>query len=83
MTDSELLTHFLFADDCILVAANPQDLEHDLQQLANLLKEIGLEMNPSKTKCMNNSSCAEGIISADDGEDEEVTNYVYMLATSE
>lgn len=39
MSDGELLTHLLFADDGVLSTTNLQDLQHDLQQLANLSKE--------------------------------------------
>lgn len=46
--DDELLTHL--SHDYILVATNPQDVQHDLRQVANLSKEKALETNLSEIK---------------------------------
>lgn len=50
MTDRDLISHLLFVNDCLLIAANPQDFQHILQKLANLSRKIGLEMNLCKRK---------------------------------
>ncbi|VDM37749.1 unnamed protein product [Toxocara canis] len=76
--DGEGLSHLLFADDCVLLATNPKDLQSDLQQLSTISKTIGLEMNTGKTKWMRNSFCTEGIVCLDDVELELVKYYVYL-----
>lgn len=68
MIDGEWLTHLLFADNCAFFAINAQDSQDDLQQWANVSKEIGLGMNPSKITWMRKSSCTEGVIRVDEPE---------------
>ncbi|VDM40081.1 unnamed protein product [Toxocara canis] len=78
MIDGEMLTHLLFTDDCALIATNPHHLQQDLQQLANLSKQIGLKVNLPKTKWMKNSFCAEGVTQVNDAENEEMTFYICL-----
>ena len=76
--DGERLTHLLFADDCVLFASDPVDLQCNLQQLADDSKNVGLEINLKKTKWMRNMQCAQGSITVNETEIEEVTEYVYL-----
>uniref|UniRef100_A0A183U6I7 Reverse transcriptase domain-containing protein n=1 Tax=Toxocara canis TaxID=6265 RepID=A0A183U6I7_TOXCA len=76
--DGERLTHLLFADDCVLFAPNRLELQDKLLQLQIESKEIGLEMNLSKTKWMRNSLCRESRINIEGQIIEEVGSYVYL-----
>ena len=78
MIDGERLTHLLFADDCVLFAEHPSDLQHDLQRLVEISRGVGLEMNLKKTKWMRNDQCTRGSIIINDIEIEEVTEYIYL-----
>ena len=78
MIDGEQLTHLLYADDCVLFAKNPADLQQDLQQLIDLSKKVGLEVNLRKTKWMRNEYCVPGVIRANTAEIEEVNDYIYL-----
>ena len=78
MIDGEKLTHLLYADDCVLFAENPADLQQDLQQLTDLSKKVGLEVNLRKTKWMRNEYCVPGVIRTNKAEIEEVKDYIYL-----
>ena len=78
MIGGEKLTHLLYADDCVLFAENHSDLQHDLQQLTDLSKEIGLEVNLTKTKWMRNEYCIPGVFRTNEAEIEEVKDYIYL-----
>ena len=68
MIDGEKLTHLLYADDCVLFANNPTELQQDLQQLTDLSKEVGLEVNLTKTKWMRNEYSVPGVIRTNEAE---------------
>ena len=78
MIDGEKLTHLLYADDCVLFANNPADLQQDLQQLTDLSKEVGLEVNLTKTKWMRNEYSVPGVIRTNEAVIEEVNDYIYL-----
>ena len=72
MINGEKLTHLLYADDCVLFANNPTELQNDLQQLTDLSREVGLEVNLTKTKWMRNEYSVPGVIRTNEAEIEEV-----------
>lgn len=49
------LNHLRFADNLVLLEVNPLLLEFMAQTLAEKSREVGLEINSSKTKMMTNS----------------------------
>ncbi|GBP17722.1 Putative uncharacterized transposon-derived protein F52C9.6 [Eumeta japonica] len=49
------LNHLRFADDLILIEEDPNKLQAIVQKLAIKSKELGLEINKSKTKLITNS----------------------------
>ena len=50
--DGEYLGHLRFADDVLICANTPQELQHILQELADEIENQGLKINKSKTKVM-------------------------------
>ncbi|KAI8440289.1 hypothetical protein MSG28_001642 [Choristoneura fumiferana] len=50
------MNHLRFADDIILLEEDPTKLEIMIKTLAEKSKEVGLEMNNSKSKLMTNST---------------------------
>ena len=54
--DGEHLSHLIFADDIVLVAKSPDELESMLTDINLASKPVGLIMNLSKTKVMLNES---------------------------
>ena len=73
--DGVHLSHLRFADDIILAAKDPQELNEMLQQLNEVSATIGLKMNYNKTKIMSqeqtNIKIQNHII-------ENVEHYVYL-----
>ena len=48
--DGTLLTHLRFADDLVLFAKTPQDLQSMLEELTKESEKVGLLMNAGKNK---------------------------------
>ena len=53
--DGEHLSHLIFADDIILIAHIPQELQEMLVDINNYSKPVGLNMHLGKTKIMLNN----------------------------
>lgn len=70
------LNHLRFADDLVLLEENPTELEQMMQSLANISREVGLEINACKTKLMSNSR--EIDIMVDGNKIEYVKEYIYL-----
>lgn len=52
--NGEYLSHLRFADDIVLMAPDLDQAQVMLQQLNRESSNVGLKMNPSKTKAMTN-----------------------------
>ena len=50
--DGEFLSNLRFADDIFLCTETPQELQHMLQELSDESRQMGLNMNITKTKVM-------------------------------
>nr|XP_032525587.1 uncharacterized protein LOC116776493 [Danaus plexippus plexippus] len=50
------LSHLRFADDLVILEEDPLTLSSMIQTLLDRSREVGLEMNTSKTKVMNTST---------------------------
>ena len=59
--DGEQLNHLRFADDVVLIASNPRELGEMLQELNARSKEVGLKINPAKTKVMQTAGSPKAI----------------------
>ena len=66
-----------FADDIIVVAKNPTELQQMLNDLHSRSTKVGLKMNKSKTKVMFNNLTLPADIKIDGQTLEHVNNYVY------
>ena len=75
--DDEHLSHLIFADDIVLVAKSPQELESI--HLAS--KPVGLSMNLSKTNVMLNETSITSTVTVDGNVIEKVARYVYLGKT--
>ena len=77
--DGEFLNHLRFADDIIVIAKDPQELEKMLKELNEESLKVGLKMNLSKTKIMKNDHINQEIsIKINDDKIEVVQNYIYL-----
>ncbi|KAI8522203.1 hypothetical protein Bbelb_019570 [Branchiostoma belcheri] len=76
--DGEYLSHLLFADDIILVATSPQELEEMLQDIHNASKPVGLNMHLGKTKLMFNKHADKAPVLVNGVEIEVVDSYIYL-----
>lgn len=70
------LNHLRFADDLVLLEEDPKLLESMIQTLADKSREVGLEINSSKTKMMTNSFPRD--ITVNGQKLEYVEEYVYL-----
>ncbi|CAH2097703.1 unnamed protein product [Euphydryas editha] len=70
------LNNLRFADDIILLEEDPSLLEFMIQTLADRSREVGLELNSSKTKLLTNSIPVNIIINGQ--KLEYVKEYVYL-----
>ncbi|GBP18410.1 Putative uncharacterized transposon-derived protein F52C9.6 [Eumeta japonica] len=72
--DGSTLTHLRFADDIVLFAKTPEDLNIILNDLASESSKVGLQLNPEKTKVMTNGNKS----SINVGESQIVEDYIYL-----
>ena len=79
--DGEHLSHLIFADDIVLVAKSPEELESMLTDIHLASKPVGLSMNLSKTKVMLNESATTSTVAVDGNTIEKVDRYVYLGKT--
>ena len=78
--DGEYLSHLIFADDIVLVAKSPEELESIMLtdiHLASKPVGLGLSMNLSKTKVMLNETSITSTVTVDGNVIEKVARYVY------
>ena len=76
---NKTINNLSFADDIILVAKTPKELQQMLEDLQSMSKEIGLKMNTSETKLMfNNKTKPNHKIKVEGQELESVQTYVYL-----
>ncbi|KAJ2938173.1 hypothetical protein O0L34_g18513 [Tuta absoluta] len=74
--NGHLLNHLRFADDIVIFAETPRDLELMMCSLDEESSKVGLELNTSKTKAMSNSQ--KRPININGKRIEYVDNYVYL-----
>ena len=79
--DGEHLSHLIFADDIILIAHTPQELQEMLVDINNYSKPVGLNMNLGKSKIMLNNHTENSTVEVDGKAIEEVEKYVYLGTT--
>jgi len=76
---NETINNLCFADDIILVAKTPKDLQQMLEDLHSISERIGLKMNKSKTKVMFNTKTTPNHKIQVEGQAlESVQSYVYL-----
>ena len=76
--DGEHMSHLIFADDIVLVAKSPEELESMLTEIHLASKPVGLSMNLSKTKVMLNENATTSTVAVDGNTIEKVDRYVYI-----
>ena len=76
--DGELLAHLEFADDIIVIAHTPEELQKTLQDLNDSSQPVGLKMHLGKTKVMFNKNTTKDQIKVSGKKIEEVENYIYL-----
>ena len=79
--DGEHLSHLIFADDIVLVAKSPEELESMLTDIHLANKPVGLSMNLTKTKVMLNESATTSPVAVDGNTVEKVDQSVYVSKT--
>ena len=79
--DGEHLSHLIFADDIVMVAKSPGELESMFTDIHLASKPVGLSMNLSKTKMMLNESATTSTVAVDGNTIEKVDRYVYLDKT--
>ena len=72
----------IFADDIVLVAKSPEELESMLTDIHLAIKPLGLSMNLSKTNVMLNESATTSTVAVDGNTIEKVYRYVYLGKTA-
>lgn len=72
------LSHLRFADDIVVFANTPEELQKCLQELTNASEMVGLKMNIDKTKYMNNRFSENKNILLNNIELEKVQKYTYL-----
>lgn len=71
------LNNLRYADDIVLLASSPDELQHMMQELSDASNRCGLEMNLDKTKVMTNTE-SNATIKVDHAVIERVDKYVYL-----
>ena len=79
--EGEHLSHLIFADDIILIAHTPQELQEMLVDINNYSKPVGLKMHLGKSKIMLNNHTEKTTVEVDGKAIEEVEKYVYLGKT--
>ena len=79
--DGEHLSHLIFADDIILFAKSPIELESMLTDIHRASKPVGLNMHLGKTKVMFNDHTNQTTVTVDGKNIEQVSSYVYLGKT--
>jgi len=79
--DGEYLAHLEFADDILLIAHSPQELEQMLIDIHNASKPVGLNMHLGKTKVMFNKHVTPAVVTVNGTIVEQVDSYVYLGRT--
>lgn len=74
--DGARLNHLRFADDLVILEEDPRKLEYMIQTLISRSREVGLEINLTKTKMMTNSTPID--ITNNGQKFEYVEEYVYL-----
>ena len=73
--DGEYLSHLRFADDILICANTPHELQQMLQELADECDNHGLKINKSKTKVMMETDTP---IYVNNSQIENVESYMYL-----
>jgi hypothetical protein len=76
--NGERLNNLRFADDIVLIANDPANLQIMLNELALVSQEVGLKMNLSKTKVMFNEFTNKTHITIEGTTLETVDEYIYL-----
>ena len=76
--DGKLLTNLRFADDIILFAHTPEELQDLIDDLHSKSTEAGLKIHSGKTKVMFNEHARQGAITIGNVSLENVQHYKYL-----
>lgn len=79
--DGEKLQILAFADDIVLIAHSPKELEISMEKIKQNCQKIGLEIHPDKTKWMKNKHCKFQTVKLNNNIVEEVDSYTYLGQT--
>ena len=79
--DGEHLSHLIFADDIVLIAKSPEELESMLTDIHLASKPVGLSMNLTKTKVMLNETAITSTVTVYGNVIENVDRYAYLGKT--
>ena len=77
--DCEHLSRLIFADDIVLIAKSPEELESMLADIHLASKPVGLSMNLSKTKVMLNENAIMSMVAVYGNTIEKVDRYVLTV----
>ena len=80
--DGEYLSHLIFADDIVLIANSPSNL-HEMQDIHNISKPVGIQMCLEKTKVMCNKHVNKGDVIVDGKKIEEIDVYLGQTVTKD
>jgi hypothetical protein len=76
--DGKKLNHLRFADDIVLISHTPQEATTMLNSLLESSKEVGLQINATKTKSMRNSVAGSAPVCINGSPINEASEYVYL-----
>ena len=79
--DGEHLSDLIFADDIVLVAKSPEELESMRTDIHLTSNPVGFSMNLNKTKVMLNETSITSTVTVDGNVIEKVDRYVYLGKT--
>lgn len=79
--EGEYLSHLIFADDIILLAKSPEEVNGMLIDIHMTNKPVGFNMHLGKTKVMFNDHVGKSTITVDGKTIEEADSYVYLGKT--